>query len=134
MAFDEHLKAKHSNGVPSIQSCGDNIVDAVRMKLVSPDLGDSICQRVADKLAERSKVGQLKYGTKLTRTDLSGLAWLRHAQEEAMDLANYLEVLISRSPLLTRMHDMQEWALSIACELEVYIQEIEREERGAEQP
>ncbi len=30
----------------------------------------------------------------MQRTDLSRLDWLRHAQEEAMDLAVYLEKLI----------------------------------------
>jgi 3-hydroxyacyl-CoA dehydrogenase len=31
----------------------------------------------------------------LERTDLTLLNWLQHAQEEAMDLANYLEVIMS---------------------------------------
>ena len=42
----------------------------------------------------RSEVGIAKYGKTLMRDDLSCLDWLRHAQEEAMDMANYLEVLI----------------------------------------
>lgn len=111
-----------------LESCGDPIVDAVRLKLFDPDLGDSTCFAVAQKLAERSLTGQLKYGTKLTLTDLSELDWLNHAQQEAMDLANYLEVLIQRSPLMTRFHDMQELALTIACELEVRIEAAQREE------
>ena len=57
---------------------------------------DPIVERVRAKLRERSMAGIEKYGTQLTRTDLSRLDWLRHAQEEAMDLANYLEVLIQR--------------------------------------
>ena len=32
----------------------------------------------------------------LEREDLTTLDWLIHAQEEAMDLANYLEVLIQK--------------------------------------
>ncbi|MFZ9968002.1 MAG: hypothetical protein ACO3IN_13570 [Steroidobacteraceae bacterium] len=55
----------------------DPIVEAVRLKLLS-----------------RSQVGLHKYGVGLDRQDLSRLEWLRHAQEEAMDLVNYLEVLI----------------------------------------
>lgn len=55
---------------------------------------DRIVERVRQKLLERSQVGMDKYGTGLYRTDLTRLDWLRHAQEEAMDMANYLEVLI----------------------------------------
>lgn len=55
---------------------------------------DPIVESVRQKLLTRSTVGLAKYGTTLIRDDLSRLDWLRHAQEEAMDLANYLEVLI----------------------------------------
>lgn len=57
---------------------------------------DPIVDSVRSKLLTRSQVGLQKYGTALNRTDLSTLDWLRHAQEEAMDLANYLEVLIQQ--------------------------------------
>ena len=50
---------------------------------------------VAAKLLKRSEVGLAKYGVTMERTDLSRLDWLIHAQEEAMDLAVYLERLIS---------------------------------------
>lgn len=107
----------------ALSSCGDPIVDAVRHKLRSADGNDPICASVAFKLAERSRAGQLKYGTKLDRTDLSQRDWLVHAQEEAMDLANYLEVLIQRAnPWTTRFDDMQEQALAMACELQVLIE------------
>lgn len=56
-----------------------------------------ITLKVAEKLLERDRFGQKKYGTSLDRTDLSVLDWLRHAQEEAMDFAGYLEVLIQRA-------------------------------------
>lgn len=49
---------------------------------------------VADKLQKRAEVGFSKYGVTMERTDLSRLDWLIHAQEEAMDLAVYLERLI----------------------------------------
>jgi hypothetical protein len=57
---------------------------------------DPIVESVRAKLLARSQTGIQKYGTMLTRTDLSRLDWLRHAQEEALDLANYLEVLIQQ--------------------------------------
>jgi hypothetical protein len=55
---------------------------------------DPIVEAVMQKLYVRSQVGINKYGTTLNRTDLSRLEWLNHAQQEAMDLANYLEKLI----------------------------------------
>lgn len=64
---------------------------------VAPVLHDDpIVSAVCAKMKQRSQVGQAEYGCGLNRTDLSRLDWLQHAQEEAMDLANYLEVLIQR--------------------------------------
>lgn len=53
-----------------------------------------VVEAVREKLAVRSRIGQAKYGTTLDRTNLSRLDWLRHAQEEALDLAVYLQRLI----------------------------------------
>lgn len=55
---------------------------------------DSIVESVVNKYKERSKVGIETYGTTLDREDLSPLEWLQHAQEEAMDLALYLEKIM----------------------------------------
>ena len=55
---------------------------------------DRIVIQVLHQIAERSEKGLEKYGTNLERTDLETLDWVQHAQEEAMDLANYLQVLI----------------------------------------
>lgn len=49
---------------------------------------------VSAKLQERAAAGLVKYGITMERGDLSLLDWLIHAQEEAMDLAVYLEKLI----------------------------------------
>lgn len=51
-------------------------------------------EAVSSKLLKRAEVGLAKYGVTMERTDLSRLDWLIHAQEEAMDLAVYLERLI----------------------------------------
>ena len=51
---------------------------------------------VIQKIKTRSEAGLKKYGVTLQRTDLTLLNWLQHAQEEAMDLANYLEVIIDK--------------------------------------
>ena len=61
-----------------------------------PTPPDPIVERVCRKMLQRSEVGVKKYGTTLNRADLSRLDWLIHAQEEAMDLANYLECLIQQ--------------------------------------
>tara|TARA_R100001244_G_scaffold130488_1_gene102671 strand:- start:616 stop:834 length:219 start_codon:yes stop_codon:yes gene_type:complete len=50
--------------------------------------------KVCEKILERAEVGKSKYGTTMERTDLSRLEWLKHAQEEAMDLTVYLEKCI----------------------------------------
>lgn len=54
----------------------------------------SIGQAVVNKIQSRAEVGYNKYGTTMDREDLTELEWLIHAQEEAMDLAVYLEKLI----------------------------------------
>ena len=54
----------------------------------------SIEYRVCTKITQRAQVGKEKYGTTMDRKDLTKLQWLKHAQEEAMDLAVYLEKLI----------------------------------------
>ena len=54
----------------------------------------SIEYNVCTKITQRAQVGKEKYGTTMDRKDLTKLQWLKHAQEEAMDLAVYLEKLI----------------------------------------
>lgn len=44
-------------------------------------------------LALRSETGRRKYGETMMREDLDVLDWVRHAQEEALDCAVYLERL-----------------------------------------
>ena len=53
-----------------------------------------VVDSVASKILGRAQRGEAKYGTTMDRTDLGTLDWLRHAQEEAMDLAIYLEKVI----------------------------------------
>jgi hypothetical protein len=54
----------------------------------------SIEESVIQKISTRANVGKVKYGVTMDREDLTELEWLAHAQEEAMDLAIYLEKLI----------------------------------------
>jgi hypothetical protein len=46
-------------------------------------------------LQTRAEVGLKKYGVDTTRQDLTQIQWLRHAQEEALDLAVYLQRVIT---------------------------------------
>lgn len=54
----------------------------------------SIEDSVVAKIKDRALDGYIKYQQTMERSDLSALDWLIHAQEEAMDLAVYLERLI----------------------------------------
>ncbi len=51
---------------------------------------DEVCR----KILTRAEVGKRKYGVTVDNAPLSRLEWLIHAQEEAMDLAVYLQKLI----------------------------------------
>ena len=55
---------------------------------------DKNVQAVRQKLADRAEFGMMKYGVSTERIDLSAKQWLIHAQEEAMDLAVYLQRII----------------------------------------
>jgi hypothetical protein len=59
----------------------------------------SVENKVCIKILDRAEVGEKKYGTTMDRTDLSTADWIKHAQEEAMDLAVYLEKILE---LLTK--------------------------------
>ena len=57
---------------------------------------DSNVEAIRQRLLDRSVIGLAKYGVTTERTDLNDIQWLRHAQEEALDLAVYLETIITR--------------------------------------
>ena len=51
---------------------------------------DEVCK----KIQMRSDVGKSKYGVTMETAPLTRMEWLIHAQEEAMDLAVYLQKFI----------------------------------------
>ena len=55
------------------------------------EIEDQIVKSVLAKYVERSNAGLKKYGTPLTRNDLTLEQWLNHLQEELMDATLYLE-------------------------------------------
>lgn len=63
------------------------------MAKIDREVQDPIVARVAHKIIDRSDVGLNKYGTNLTRGDLTNEEWLNHLQDELLDGANYVEVL-----------------------------------------
>ena len=50
----------------------------------------AVCQKILD----RAKIGMVKYGVSMDKENLTRKEWLIHAQQEAMDLAIYLQKLI----------------------------------------
>ena len=42
----------------------------------------------------RADIGEIKYGVTMDKEELTRRQWLIHAQEDAMDLAIYLQKLI----------------------------------------
>jgi len=52
---------------------------------------DNNVEAVREMLKTRMETGLKKYGVTTERTDIDLLGWLQHAQEEALDLAVYLE-------------------------------------------
>lgn len=59
---------------------------------------DRHVETVRDLMRYRAMVGLNKYGVTTERTDLTRKQWLIHAQEEAMDLAIYLQTIIEMEP------------------------------------
>jgi len=55
------------------------------------EVEDQIVKSVLAKYVERSNTGLKKYGTPLTRNDLTLDQWITHLQEELMDATLYLE-------------------------------------------
>lgn len=61
-------------------------------------MSQGIEESVIAKIQARRERGLNKYGVGMDRKDLSQKEWLTNAQEEAMDLAIYLEKLIQEQP------------------------------------
>lgn len=55
---------------------------------------DPIVEKVLRRISTRSHTGMKKYGVTMLRDDVSTIEWLRHAQEEALDFAVYIERVI----------------------------------------
>jgi hypothetical protein len=90
--------------IGGIMSTNDITGDAIISKANSQTFRDNFdnifrsdanVEAVREKLRSRAALGLQKYGVTTERDDLSMLQWLIHAQEEALDLAVYLQRLIN---------------------------------------
>lgn len=79
----QRLHYKGKNKISNLE-CQDNIVESVRQKLL-----------------DRSNVGLKKYNSSLDSNNKDN--YLKHAQEEAMDLSNYLEKLMQQKEDITQI-------------------------------
>jgi len=75
-----------------------NAVHLVHQYVQQPDASpDSHVEAVRASLLKRSIVGLEKYKVTTERDDLTTMDWLKHAQEEALDLAVYLQRIIKNA-------------------------------------
>jgi len=72
----------------------ERIYEMVGRKQLRVDKMSMIENLVAFKILQRAETGLNKYGITMERSDLTKLEWLVHAQNEALDLAVYLQKLI----------------------------------------
>jgi len=64
-------------------------------------MSDQIVLEVIEKYAQRSEIGQAKYGTTLEANNKDN--YLKHLQEELMDATLYLQKLISLDKEITKL-------------------------------
>lgn len=58
---------------------------------------DPVVEKNVALLRQRSRVGQAKYGVTLSGSGLTQEQFLRHALEEVLDLANYLQAALQET-------------------------------------
>lgn len=66
------------------------------LDLLDPPAGDPLVDDVCAEFQARSRLGQQKYGMKMTRDDLALEDWLRHLKNELMDAVLYAEAALRR--------------------------------------
>ena len=65
---------------------------------IAAPVTDKNVEVVREKLRSRAEIGLAKYGVTTEREDLTRKQWPIRAQEESLDLAVYLQRLISEEP------------------------------------
>lgn len=79
---------------------------------------------------QRAEFGLKKYGVGLDRKDLKEPQWLLNALEEALDLANYLEVVIniSNEDYVPQVMRLQNEIVKAAADVVAYMNQINNKE------
>jgi hypothetical protein len=80
-------------------------------RIINSECQDPVVESVRQKLLDRSNVGIKKYNTTLDSNNTDN--YLKHAQEEAMDLSNYLEKLMQQKEDITQIvaSETNDWEL-----------------------
>lgn len=82
------------------ESAAPCVEDAIKrlgyVTQVEDNCPDSNVEKNRKMLLQRSIVGLAKYGVTTDNNPLTLRAWLQHALEEALDMANYLQAAISK--------------------------------------
>lgn len=80
-------------------------------RITNSECQDPIVESVRQKLLDRSNVGLKKYNSSLDSNNKDN--YLKHAQEEAMDLSNYLEKLMQQKEDITQIvaSETNDWEL-----------------------
>ena len=86
-----------------MESVVHHFMDAMNDTVEKKEETDPIIEAVCAKLQSRSAIGIKKYGTTLANSTATVREKLIHAQEEAMDLANYIEWLLQEKEMPTPM-------------------------------
>lgn len=93
-------------------------------------LADVLCREIA----ERQQLGIRKYGQELAENPAPLQARLRHALEEALDLAVYArwgQDGGAHGELSLKLGEFERWAIEMAARLVVSIERLEQEEKSA---
>lgn len=102
------LVARHGDlvrllGHPQMDFAPDDARRLARaiLDLLDEPAGDPLVDDVCADFQARSRFGQKKYGTLMTRDDLSLTDWLHHLKAELMDAVLYAEAAIRRADRMT---------------------------------
>lgn len=100
------------------------IIRRLAERFIKKSQGDATVKAITTKMEKRAEMGFIKYRQTLARRDLTRLGWLKHAQEEVLDLIAYLEAHDHHHGEYEALRCMQEQAFVMATILESEIQKL----------
>jgi hypothetical protein len=100
------------------------IEDKVIDKLMDlQDVSFDIKKRISSKIDGRTRVGYVKYGLTLERTDLTKREWVEHLKEEVMDASGYAQRLLEDYPNDRLLEEIVRLNIAMLISLEQFIDE-----------